>query len=68
MIFDDDDDAENLYYYLSYISTHKSKEYKKGERERRERKRGRKDTNHNHAQLVKVVIPKLYVGQKLGTW
>ena len=59
----DDHDAENLYY-----RTHKSKEYKKGERERKkERKRGRKNTNHNRAQLVKVVIPKLYVGQKLGT-
>ena len=56
MIFDDDDDAENLYYYLSYPQEQR---VQKGERERRERKRGRKDTNHNHAQLVKVVISKL---------
>ena len=65
MIFDDDDDAENLH-YLSYPRA-KSKKKEKEKERKKERKRGRKNTNHNHTQLVKVVIPKLYVGQKLGT-
>ena len=58
MIFDDDDDAENLYYYLSYIPTRaKSTKKEKGKEEKERARWGANPSGRERRTNANKIIP-----------